>query len=77
VGWVHILLGVIAGLTSVGLLVGNVFARVVGVIVAMVMAFGNLAFVAASPVWSVTLIAVDIIVIYAIIAHGRELKSSV
>jgi hypothetical protein len=35
----------------------------------------NLAFISAYPVWSVILITLDVIVIYAIIVHGRELKS--
>jgi hypothetical protein len=32
-----------------------------------------MAFVAAYPFWSVLIIALDIVVIYALTAHGREL----
>jgi hypothetical protein len=32
-------------------------------------------FIAAYPVWSTIVIAVDVIVIYAIVVHGRELKA--
>jgi hypothetical protein len=74
-GWTHLVLGVIAGLTGLGLLAGNMLARVVGVIIAMLSAFVNLAFIAAAPVWSSIIIAVDVFAIYAIIVHGRELKS--
>ena len=35
----------------------------------------NLLFIGAYPVWSTIIIAVDVIVIYAIVVHGRELKS--
>ena len=42
----------------------------------MISAVVNMAFVAAYPVWSLMLITLDVIVIYAIIAHGRELKDS-
>jgi hypothetical protein len=73
-GWTHVLIGVVGVLAGLGLLAGNIVARVVGVIVAMVSAVVNMAFVAAYPVWSLMLIALDVIVIYAIIAHGRELK---
>jgi len=73
-GWTHVLIGIVAVLAGLGLLAGNILARVVGVIVAMVSAVVNMAFVAAYPVWSLMLIALDVIVIYAIIAHGRELK---
>jgi hypothetical protein len=34
----------------------------------------NLAFISAYPVWSVMVIALDVIVIYAITVHGHELK---
>jgi hypothetical protein len=74
-GWTHIIIGVVAILTGVGLLAGNMAARVVGVGIAFLSALVNLAFVSAYPVWSVILITLDVIVIYAIIVHGRELKS--
>jgi hypothetical protein len=31
---------------------------------------------AAYPAWSVIIIALDVIVIYAIVVHGRELKAN-
>ena len=34
----------------------------------------NIAFLAAYPIWSVTMIAVDILVIWALTVHGAELK---
>ena len=34
----------------------------------------NLVFISAYPVWSTIMIAIDVIVIFAIIVHGRELK---
>jgi hypothetical protein len=75
-GWTHVLIGIVGVLAGLGLLAGNIVARVVGVVVAMVSAVVNMAFVAAYPVWSLMLIALDVIVIYAIIAHGRELKDA-
>jgi len=33
----------------------------------------NFLFIPAYPVWALTVIAIDIFVIYAITAHGREL----
>jgi len=74
-GWAHLVLGVIAGLAGIGLLAGNMVARVVGVIVAMVSALANMAFVPAYPVWSLIIITFDVLVIWAIIVHGSEMKS--
>jgi hypothetical protein len=73
-GWTHLILGILAVATGFGLLAGNTAARVVGIVLAVVSAIVNLAFIAAYPVWSTIVIAVDIIAIYAIVVHGRELK---
>jgi len=75
-GWIHLIIGVIALLAGVGLTMGNMAARVVGVVIAFVSAVVNLAFISAYPIWSTILITLDVIVIYAIIVHGRELKGS-
>jgi hypothetical protein len=73
-GWIHLLIGVVAILAGLGLLSGNMVARVVGVVAASFSALVNWAFVSAYPIWSIIMITIDVIVIYAIIAHGRELK---
>lgn len=74
-GWLHLVLGIVAALTGLGLLAGNIVARIVGVGIAVLSAIVNLAFVSAQPVWSVVVIALDVVIIYAITVHGRELNS--
>jgi hypothetical protein len=74
-GWVHLIVGILAIATGLGLIAGNMAARVVGIVLAVFSAILNLVFLAAYPVWSTIVIAVDVIVIYAIVVHGRELKS--
>jgi hypothetical protein len=73
-GWVHLIIGIVGVLAGLGLLVGNMLARVVGVAAAFLSAIVNLAFISAYPVWSAIMITLDVIVIYAVIVHGRELK---
>jgi hypothetical protein len=73
-GWTHLVVGVVAILAGLGLFVGNLAARIAGVVLAFISALTNLAFIAAYPVWSTIVIALDVIVIYAVIVHGRELK---
>jgi hypothetical protein len=75
-GWTHTIIGVVAIVAGLGLLAGNMVARVVGVVVALLSALVNMAFIAAYPVWSTIVITLDVIVIYAIVVHGRELKDS-
>jgi hypothetical protein len=38
-------------------------------------ALANMAFLAAYPIWATIMIAVDVLVIYALAMHGREVKS--
>jgi hypothetical protein len=39
-------------------------------------ALANLVFIEAYPIWSVIIITIDVLVIYALIVHGREMRSS-
>ncbi|GAA3388330.1 DUF7144 family membrane protein [Cryptosporangium minutisporangium] len=74
-GWVHLILSLLLIGAGAGLIAGQMWARVVGVVLASFGALVNLAFLAAYPIWSTMLIALDVLVIYAIVVHGRELKS--
>jgi hypothetical protein len=76
-GTVHLLLGVLLMLTGAGVLTGNLAARTIGVILAGLSALANLLFIEAYPFWSIIIITVDVLVIYALTVHGRELKDSV
>jgi hypothetical protein len=73
-GWVHLLLGVLIIASGVGVLTGNVAARAVAVILAGLSALVSLAFIEAYPIWSVLIITIDVLVIYALTVHGRELR---
>jgi len=73
-GWTHLLLGLLIVAGGVGLLSGNVAARTVAVVLAALSSILNLLFMAAHPVWSIIIIAVDVLVIYAVTVHGRELS---
>jgi len=76
-GFVHMLLGVAAVVSGFGVMLGQTWARVVGVVMAVVSVLSNVAFLAAYPIWSVTIIVVDIIAIYALIVHGGEVEDAV
>ena len=74
-GWAHLLLGLIVAGAGCGLLAGQMWARIVGVLVAMASAVVNLAFLAAFPIWSALMILFDVLIIWAITVHGSELKA--
>jgi hypothetical protein len=73
-GWIHIIGGIIIAGAGIALFVGKMWARTVGVILAMASAIVNVSFLAAYPIWSAMMIGVDVLVIWAITVHGRELK---
>jgi hypothetical protein len=75
-GWVHLGIGVVLVAAGGGLFTGQTWARVIGIVLAGLSALVNLAFIAAYPFWSIIVIAVDIVVIYALSVHGREMPSA-
>jgi hypothetical protein len=74
-GWIHLIVGIILFLSGIGIFSGDVLARTVGVIVAVISAIANFAWLPYYPVWAIIVIAVDIAIIWALTAHGRDLAS--
>ena len=73
-GWVHTILGAVVILAGIALLAGQMWARVVAIILAFGSALVNIAFLGAYPIWSITMSAIDVLVIYAVTMHGKEMK---
>ena len=73
-GWTQVLLGVLAVVAAVGLLRGQLWARLVAVLLAGLTIVENFLEMAASPIWNLILIGLAFMAIFAIVVHGRELK---
>ena len=73
-GWGQIIGGVILVVAGLCVFGGQVWARTVGVLVAFASAVANLAFMAEHPLFSAIMIAVDIVVIFALTVHGSEIR---
>jgi len=71
-GWTHLLLGLAAIAVGLGIFLGQMWARVLGIIVAVLSALTNIVFLPAYPIWCTIVIAMDVLVIYALTVHGRE-----
>jgi hypothetical protein len=72
-GWIHLILGIIVFFAAFGVMTGALWGRIVGIAMAIVSALANFAFVPYYPVWSLLIIAVDIVVIWALTVHGRDI----
>jgi hypothetical protein len=75
-GWIHLAIGVVAVLAGVGLFTGNLAARMVGVVVAGISLLANFLFLPAYPIWALSIMAVDVLVIWALIVHGGEMRDT-
>lgn len=75
-GWIHMLLGILLLCAGTALFSGKTWARVVAVILAMLNLLAQFAFLSEYPLWSIIIIAVDVLVIYALTVHGREVIES-
>src|SRR4051795_1763231 len=73
-GWTHIILGLLVAGAGAALFTGRVWARTLGVLVAAVSIVANFSFAGAYPLWSLIMITVDVLVIYALTVHGREMR---
>ncbi|TDB98106.1 hypothetical protein [Actinomadura sp. 7K534] len=67
-GWFWLALGIVQVAVGAGIVAGRMWARVVGVIGAVLAAIGHLAFLQAFPIWSVLTIALCVLLIYALTA---------
>ncbi len=75
-GWIHLIAGIVVLLAGFGVLAGQTWARVVGIMVATLSAIANFMFIPYYPIWSILIIALDVFVIWALAVHGREFASA-
>jgi hypothetical protein len=71
-GWIHLILGTIVAIAGVSIYAGAVWARSVGVLLAILSAVANFFFIPYYPVWAVLIIALNIAVIWALVQFGPE-----
>jgi hypothetical protein len=76
-GWIHLLLGLLVAFAGYGLLSGRTWARAVALTLAMLSAISNFLFIPYYPFWALLLITLDIFVIWAITAHGGDMRDRV
>jgi divalent metal cation (Fe/Co/Zn/Cd) transporter len=71
-GWIHLALGVVAVLVSIGLLRTSTWARVLGVAIAGLVIIANFLSLPYYPVWSVVMIAISGFIIWALCVVQRD-----
>ena len=76
-GWIHLILGVVVFFAGAGALTGQTWARVVGITLACLSAVANFFFIPYYPIWSLVIIALDILVIWALAVYGRRAEDTI
>jgi len=71
-GWVVLILGILLLIAAAGVLTGNQLARWFGVVVVGLNAISHMFFLASYPFWSLTIIAIDVVALYALCAYGSH-----
>jgi hypothetical protein len=75
-GWTHLIIGAVVLAAGVCLLLGMMWARVVGVVLAVISGLANFLFLPYYPLWSVIVIALDAIIIWALCTAGTRRRAA-
>jgi hypothetical protein len=71
-GWIHLLVGL--GLLAIGvsLLRGQTWARMAGIVIAVISAIINFVWLPYSPWWALMVIGIDVLIIWALASYLRQ-----
>ena len=65
-GWIHLIIGLIGLATGIGIVLGQTWGYLIGVGIAGLSALTNFMFMPYYPFWSLAVIALDVLVIWAL-----------
>ena len=75
-GWVYLIVAIVLILCAFGVLARSQFSRWVGIFAGAIMAISSIWWMPFYPIWSLTYIAVGILVIYGLAVYGgREVSA--
>lgn len=72
-GWIHLILGIVIAVAGFGLFSGKVWARTVGVIIAIIASLVSFAWLPYYPVWAIILLIASITIVWALTVHGHDI----
>lgn len=73
-GWVHLIAGIVLALAGGALFTGATWARIVAVAVACISIIANFMWMPWYPFWALVVIALDVLVIWAVTVHGQDIN---
>ena len=74
-GWIHLLIGLAFVAIGICLLLGQGWALIAGIVVAAISALVNFTWLPYSPFWAILLIAVDLLIIWALASARAQARA--
>jgi hypothetical protein len=71
-GWIHLIIGLVALGAGIGILMAQTWGQLIGILIAGISALANFMFLPYYPFWSLAVIALDVLIIWALC---REIES--
>ena len=75
-GWIQLILGIVVAIAGVGVITGQLWGRLVGITLAALTMLANFAFIPYYPLWSLSIIALNVFVIWALCVYNRDTAAS-
>ncbi len=73
-GGLHLAWGLTLAAIGLGVVRGDRRARMAGVVIAALSAVRNVLFLGVAPVWMTIMVALDLLIVYALVVHGDALR---
>ena len=74
-GWIHLILGGVVFMAGFVVFSGAVWARTIGVILAVLSTLATFAWLPWYPIWGLLMITANVFVIWALTVHGRDVAA--
>jgi hypothetical protein len=71
-GWTELIIGIVVVAAGTCVFLGMLWARIVGVVLAVLSAISSFLFLPHYPIWSLITMAVDVFIIWALMTSGRQ-----
>jgi hypothetical protein len=74
-GWIHLIMGIVVFIAGFAVFSGAVWARTIGVILAVLSTLSTFAWLPWYPLWGLVMITANVFVIWALTVHGRDVSA--
>jgi hypothetical protein len=75
-GWIHLIIGLVVAGAGFAVFSGATWARAVGITLALLSAIANFFFIPVYPIWAILIIALDVVVIWALASYSEDAAAS-